>query len=239
MTDIHSHIINEIDDGSRSIEESIDLLKAMANVGFTDVVATPHYIEGSEYAADNKTKLAKLNKIKKELKKQGVEINLYLGNEVFINSHMVENIEKGNIYTINNSKYILFELPFHDQILNLNDIIYELKIDGYIPILAHPERYTYYWKKPKLYDELKENGLLFQANFSSIIGCYGKHSQKMLKYLLKKGYIDYLATDIHHITNTSTLDNFDLIKKKIVKIIGINEWKRILNNSNLLIKKEN
>ena len=147
MTDIHSHIINEIDDGSRSIEESIDLLTAMANVGFTDVVATPHYIEGSEYAANNKTKLAKLNKIKKELKNQGVEINLYLGNEVFINSHMVENIEKGNIYTINNSKYILFELPFHDQILNLNDIIYELKIDGYIPILAHPERYTYYWKK--------------------------------------------------------------------------------------------
>lgn len=236
MTDVHSHVLYGIDDGSKTIDESIQLLRKLASIGFKNVIATPHYIEGSEYNASNKEKLARLDNLKKRIKSENIDINLYLGNEIFINNNISNDIKVGNIYTLNNSKYLLFELPFHDEILNLEDIVYELKIEGYIPILAHPERYTYYWKKLDVFDKLKEDGLLFQGNFSSILGYYGKYSMKTLKYLLKKGYIDYLGTDIHHIKNTYVIDNFEKIEKKIIKITGTDYYNKIIENGNKLIK---
>lgn len=236
MTDVHSHVLYGIDDGSKNIDESIELLKKLSSVGFTNVIATPHYIEGSEYACVNKEKLKIFNTLKKRIKKENININLYLGNEVFVNKHMAEDIKENKIYTLNNSKYLLFELSFHDEILNLPDIIYELKLEGYTPILAHPERYVYFWKNRQLLDDLKKEGLLFQANYSSILGYYGKHCKKQLKYLLKKGYIDYLGTDIHHIKNTYVIDNFEKIKKKFIKIIGEDNFNKIQENNNELIK---
>ena len=236
MTDIHSHVLYGIDDGSQTIEESIELLKKLASVGFTNIIATPHYIEGSEYACQNEEKLKRYNKLKEKIEEENININLYLGNEAFVNNHLSNDIKEGNIYTLNNSKYLLFELPFHDQIINLRDLVYELKIDGYIPILAHPERYSYFWKNTDILDELKEDGLLFQSNFSSVLGYYGKHCQKTLKYLLKKGYVDYLGTDIHHIKNTYVTDNFEKIKKKFIKIIGNDYWNKIMENNDKLVK---
>ena len=120
MTDIHSHIIFDVDDGSSSIEESIKLIKELKNAGFDNIIMTPHYIEGSEYSSENEEKLTKLALLKEEVKKQNIDINLYLGNEIFINDHIIEGIKEDKIYTLNNSKYLLFELPFH----NLNLTIY-------------------------------------------------------------------------------------------------------------------
>ncbi len=149
---------------------------------------------------------------------------------------MIEGIKENRIYTLNNSKYLLFEIPFHNQILGLEDIVYEMKIQGYIPILAHPERYSYFQDDYELVDKLKEEGLLFQSNFSSILGHYGKKAQKLLKYMLKNEYIDYFGTDIHHIDKTFALDNFNKIEKKIIKITGIDYYKHIINNGNKLVK---
>ena len=238
MTDIHSHLIYNVDDGSQSIEESIELLKKMADVGFDNVIITPHYIHGASYAIPNKEKINKLNKLKNEVKKNNININLYLGNEIFISDYIVSDIENGNIYTLNNTKYLLFELPFHNQILNLSDIIYEIKLASYEPILAHPERYDHFQDNYKLIDELKKEGLLFQCNYASIVGYYNKRSQKLMKYLLKKGYVDYLGTDIHRINKTFTLDNFDKIKKKIVKITGKDYFNKIMANCDKLVKEE-
>ena len=236
MTDLHSHILFGIDDGSSNIEESIKLLKIMEDAGFNNIILTPHYIDGSEYCANNIEKLKRLEILKEEAKRNNISINLYLGNEIFINDHIVEGIKANEIYTLNNSKYLLFELPFHNQILSLSDIIYEMKYQGYIPILAHPERYVYFQENPSLIDELRDEGLLFQANFSSIIGNYGKHSQKLLKYMLKNHYIDYLGTDIHHISKSDVIDNFKKIEKEFKKIAGENYYREIINNGDELIK---
>ncbi len=238
MTDVHSHIIFDVDDGSHTLEESIELIKYMKEVGFNNIIATPHYIRNSEYAANNKEKLEKLAILKQELKKQNIDVNLYLGNEIYISEHIHEDIVNDNIYTMNNSKYILFEIPFHNQILNLMDIVYELKINGYIPILAHPERYDFLKANYKTVDLLKEEGLLFQCNYSSILEYYGKDAKKLLKYMLKKHYVDYLGTDIHHINKTYVLDNFDKIKNKIIKIAGEDYFKEIISNCNRLLKEE-
>ena len=236
MTDIHSHIIFDVDDGSSSIEESIKLIKELKSVGFNNIIMTPHYIEGSEYSSENEEKLTKLALLKEEVKKQNIDINLYLGNEIFINDHIIEGIKEDKIYTLNNSKYLLFELPFHNQIIGLADIVYEMKVAGYIPILAHPERYSYFQKNPHLLDELKKEGLLFQCNYASILGNYGIASKKLLKYLLKKEYVDYFGTDIHHINKTFVTDNFDKIKKHIIKITGEEYFQEIINNCDNLVK---
>ena len=149
MTDTHCHILYGVDDGSVSIEESIELLKTMKEVGFDNIIMTPHYIENTNYCSLNTEKLSKLEILREEVKKQNIDINLYLGNEIFINDHIAEGIKENRIYTLNGSKYLLFELPFHNRILNLLDIVYELKVAGFIPVLAHPERYD------KLQDDYK------------------------------------------------------------------------------------
>lgn len=237
MTDIHSHILFDVDDGSKSIEESIELLKKMKDIGFDNVILTPHYIEGSEYSSKNLEKKKKLNQIKEELLNQNIDINIYLGNEIFINNNIYELIKNGEIHTLNNTRYILVELPFHNQIVNLEDIIYELKIKGLIPIIAHPERYSYFQNNYKEVDRLREEGFLFQGNYASILGYYGKESQKLLKYMLKKQYIDYLGTDVHRTAKTYVIDNFKKIEKNIIKITKNDYYQEIKENNNDLIKE--
>ena len=232
MTDIHSHILFDVDDGAKNIDESITLLKKLSEIGFKNVILTPHYIKGSEYNSQNKEKLTKLKELKEELTTQNININIYLGNEIFINSEIYDLIKTGYIYTLNNTKYILVELPFHNQIVNLEDIIYELKVKGLVPIIAHPERYSYFQKNYKEIDRLREEGFLFQGNYASILGYYGKESQKLLKYMLKKQYIDYLGTDIHRANKTYVIDNFKKIEKKIIKITKKDYYQEIKNNCN-------
>ena len=236
MTDIHSHILFDVDDGSRALEESIELLKRMHELGFNNVILTPHYIKGSEYSSENKEKKQKLEQIKKALIDNKININIYLGNEIFINNEIYDLIKLEHIHTLNNTRYILVELPFHNQIVNLEDIIYELKIKGLIPIIAHPERYSYFQNNYKEVDRLKEEGFLFQGNYASILGYYGKESQKLLKYMLKKQYIDYLGTDVHRTTKTYVLDNFKKIEKNIIKITKKDYYEEIKHNCDLIVK---
>ena len=236
MTDIHSHLIYDVDDGSKSIEESIELIKRLSDVGFNNIIMTPHYIEGSSYCVTNPEKLEKLEVLRNTVKEKNIPVNLYLGNEIFINENIVDDIKNNEIYTLNGGKYLLFELPFHNQILNLADIIYEIKIQGYIPILAHPERYTYFQDDYSLVDDLREEGLLFQANYASILGYYGKESEKLLKYMLKHEYIDYLGTDVHHTSKTYVIDNFKKIEKHFNKYAGREYYQEIINNCDKLVK---
>lgn len=235
MTDIHSHLLFDVDDGSRTIEESIELLKQMSEIGFKNVILTPHYIKGSEYSSENPEKKKKLLELKKAIEEENIDINIYLGNEIFINNEIYDLVKNGAIHTLNNTRYILVELPFHNQIVGLEDIIYELKIKGLIPIIAHPERYTYFQENYKEVDRLKEEGFLFQGNYASILGYYGKESQKLLKYMLKKQYIDYLGTDIHRTTKTYVIDNFKKIEKHIIKITKKDYYNEIQENNNELI----
>lgn len=235
MTDIHSHILFGIDDGSNDIEESILLLKRMAAAGFNHVILTPHYIEGSDYSVENPEKDKRFAMLKEAIKENNLNIEIHLGNEIFIHNHLLSSIENNKCYGLNKGKYLLIELPFHNQILNLEDIIYEIKIQGYIPVIAHPERYSYFQNDYSLVDALKEEDVLFQCNYSSILGYYHKESEKLIKYMLKKRYVDYLGTDIHHTNKAFVLDNFNKIIKHIKKITGNEYFEKIMNNCNDLV----
>ena len=237
MTDTHSHILFNIDDGSNNIEESIAILKEMAEVGFKHVILTPHYIEGTEYSVTNEEKDIRFALLEKRIKEENLDITIHLGNEIFLHNNLIASIEGAKCYGLNKSNYLLVELPFHNQIRGLIDILYEFKVKGYTPIIAHPERYTYLQDNPDLVDKLKEEGTLFQCNYSSILGYYRKDAERLIKYMLKKHYVDYLGTDIHHINKAFVLDNFAKIKKNIIKITGDEYFNEIMENCSNLIKE--
>ena len=238
MIDTHNHILFDIDDGCRNIEESIVLLKQMEELGFRKIILTPHYINGTKYTINNLEKEYKLNLLKEKLKENKINIELYLGNEIFITDNIVDLLRSNVVSSINKGRYILIELPFENEIIGLSDILYELRYNNLIPIIVHPERYTYFQDDTKKIEFLREEGVLFQCNYSSILGFYGNKAKRVMKYLLKNGYVDFLGTDIHRCNKTYVLDNFKKIEKKIIKIIGEYKYQKIIENSKKVIDNE-
>lgn len=228
MIDCHSHIIFDVDDGCKTIEDSIDTIKNLNSIGFNKIVVTPHYLKGSSFIKNNKEKKEKLNILKEKLKEQNINVELFLGNEIYIADDIDDLIMEKEATTINKSRYLLIELPLYNKLNNVEDILYELKIKGYIPVIAHPERYCYYSTKDL--NNLYNQGVLFQCNYGSIVGNYGKDTIKLIEYLLKNDMVAFMATDIHRPVS-SIIDNFSLIKKKIINIIGEEKFKKISNNN--------
>lgn len=219
MIDIHSHILYGIDDGAKTREESIAILKKMQEIGFQIVVATPHYIPGSSYVANNKTKRERLKEVKSKTKEEGIAVRISLGNEIFIDHSIDKLIKKNEIAKINDTKYILVEFPRNTQVFHLMDALFRLRNKGYVPIVAHPERYLFLQEDYSVANQFLEMGCLLQGNLGNILGMYGKESEKLFRYLLKNNKYQFLATDIHHETD-SLLTNFSKVKAEIVKIIG-------------------
>lgn len=212
MIDLHCHLIYETDDGAKKIENSINMLKEAYQAGFTKICCTPHYFE-PHYTKTLEENQEKLEIIKEKLKDENIDIELFLGNEIYIDDKIDENIIKKNISKINNSEYILIELPIMFEQNNSEDIIYSLIRKGYNVILAHPERYVYVQKNIKYLDPFLEMGVYLQGNYESLIGKYGVEAKKTLKKLLKKKQISLMSTDNHR-------ENSTYVKlEKILKVL--------------------
>ena len=229
MKDIHSHILNGIDDGARTIEESLELLRKAELAGITDIVLTPHYIKNTRYNCNNRNKSTIARELVKRMKEEDIKIKLYLGNEVFIDEEIIKLIREKEIATINNTRYILVELPMNSALNNAIDIMFDLIRHGYIPILAHPERYTYIQNDISKLDKFLEIGVLLQGNYLSLYGKYGRNAEKVLKKLLKDKKIHFLASDIHHANHEYHLEK---IEKKLLSIVKDKDYiEDILNNN--------
>ena len=235
MIDIHTHIIPNIDDGSKSVEETFTLLKEAVKEGFTDVILTPHYIK--EYYETNTTiRKYWVDSINETLIKLKLPIKVHIGNEIYVCEDMDELIYYKKVSTLNDSKYVLFELPMNTSIKYLDEIIFKIFNLDLVPILAHPERYRYIQINIDLAKKIREKGVLFQCNYGSILGLYGEHAKKAVIKLLKDNLVDFVATDVHAPNSIYSSVNEGL--KKIERIIGkgqleqmttINPKKVILN----------
>ena len=228
MVDIHSHILNNIDDGSKSITESINMLKGLYENGVTDVILTPHYVMDSFYQNSIETKEKLFNNLKEEIKKNNIPINIYLGNEIYIDKDIKDKINKEAL-PLNNSNYILLEFPMNGIYNNSYGIISGLIERGYKVILAHPERYLTVKEDIKVLDEYKEMGVLFQSNIGSYFGDYGKTAKKTFKKLLKMKYISFVGTDSH--SQNYNFKNIEKFKKKLSKVVDKNYLNDILEGN--------
>lgn len=231
MIDTHLHVLPKLDDGSRSTAESLEILQNLIDLGFTDVVCTPHYLPDSDYCPNNQIKRAAFSALQTAAKH--LPIKLHIGNEAYVDTNLYQLIQSDEIQLIGN-RFLLFELPFYAEFQGLPDLLHNLKVKGITPILAHPERYLYFQENYELVDQLKASGLLFQSNYGSIIGQYGKSAEKLVKYLLKNGYVDFLGTDIHR-ANSQVFLKFSRIKRKIIRLIGAENFNQIITNAKDLI----
>ena len=222
MIDFHSHILPQTDDGSISIEETINILKEAKQVGFTKVISTSHYLEGY-YESNQKERNELLEKIKQE----NVEVELYLGSEIYISENMIEFLKDKKASSINDSRYVLFELPMGNETMLAKEMIYRLIENNYVPVIAHPERYSYVQDNPEYVEELLQMGAMFQANYGSIIGLYGKKAEKTVKKLLKENLIQFLGSDVHGEEHVYVL--MPKILKKLKKIISSEKLEEITN----------
>ena len=144
MIDIHSHILPGVDDGARTLTDSIEILRELVSVGVTDVVMTPHYIVDTHYMSSRFENLKIIEKLKQVVADEGLNINIYLGNEIFIDNGILENLKMGKISGLAGSRYLLIELPLNEEFPNYEDIFLDLMNRGYKVVLAHPERYSIY-----------------------------------------------------------------------------------------------
>ena len=233
LVDVHSHILPDIDDGSKSLGASIAILNGLKSQGFTDVILTPHYVAETIYTSSRRNNLDLLDRLK-QVAPEG--INLYLGNELYVDRSLSSRLEQGTISSLAGSKYILVELPMSGEFEGYEDIFDELRFKGYQVILAHPERYQS-THRDFILERLYQSNVLFQCNYGSFIGQYGKNSQKVAEKLAKNKRIFALGTDIHHERDYSEIEQslVELTKfytlEEICELTSENP-RKILENAN-------
>lgn len=196
MVDFHTHILPNIDDGSRSIEETFNLIEEAKKAGFDKIVLTSHYMEGY-YETDVAEREVWLDAISKNLFIKNFDGKLYIGNEIYMTDNIIKLLENAKASTINNTSYVLFELPLNAEPLNLYNIIYQMQQYKIMPVLAHPERYSFMQKEPELIYDLVEKGVLMQSNYGSIIGQYGKKAQSLVRKMFENNLVHFLGSDVH------------------------------------------
>lgn len=194
--DIHSHLLFGLDDGAKTIEDSLSFLSQLKNLGFSKVITTPHIMKGV-YPNNAANILKKLEEVKGVLTHNQIELSLHAGAEYMMDHFFYDNIKTESLLTLKDN-WVLVEMSYLSAPVQLYDIIYELQVKGYRPILAHPERYLYYFKNLAEYDKLKKSGLYFQLNLLSLVGYYGPEAQSTAEKLLLRGMIDFTGSDIHH-----------------------------------------
>ncbi len=225
MFDIHSHVLPGIDDGSKSFAMSLDILRGLEKQGITDLICTPHYICETKQTSTRAANQKLLKQLQGKAQKEGIDINLYLGNEIYIDRDIKKLLKVKKISALNDSKYILVELPISGEYNQYEDILQDLELTGWQPILAHPERYVSFQNDYSKVIELHRIGVLFQCNLGSIIGQYGKHAKKLIKHMAKENLIFCFGTDIHHPRDYSEITK---AQKKLQKYYSAAELDTLL-----------
>ena len=194
MIDIHCHLLFGVDDGPETIEGSIAMLEEANEQGITNIILTPHYRRGMfKYDVD----LVRRNKAELDKHAETFGIKLYLGTEIHVNGDIIEYLDEGKYLPLADSDYVLTEYEYHVEYSYLFKMTKELLRHGYIPVLAHVERYRCLVENPQHLDELREIGALIQVNAAAILGREGWGVKQYCKKIIKSGWVDFVASDCH------------------------------------------
>ena len=227
FVDIHSHLLPGIDDGAKNLDNSIELISKMASYGIKDIITTPHVL-GDVYPNSSTTIKQKLEEVRNELKKRNInDVTLRAAAEYMMDEQFSILLENDDILTLKDN-FVLVEMSYFSAPINLYDILFEIQVKGYKPVLAHPERYNFFHTNIDNYYKLKKAGCLFQLNLLSLTEQYGKGVQKMSEKLLKENLYDFVGTDTHHKNHLELL-------KKIGNKKNLEKIKHLLENNKKFI----
>ena len=209
-TDIHCHVIPGVDDGSPDVATSVRLIERMQNWGITKIIASPHVTKGTFENTPETLDKAMLA-LQTALKEKSNYISLSHHAEYRLDEFSQAAFESGNVMTMPGN-YIMIENPFVSEAWFIDNTIFELQVKGLTPVLAHPERYSYYFKNRDRYHRLHEAGAKFQVNLLSLAGSYGKEQREVAEYLIAKGLVDFIGSDLHNYRHADQIDEYLLTK---------------------------
>jgi len=222
--DIHSHLLPGIDDGVKTITEAVEIIKRFKILGYSKLITTPHVISDS-YPNNKQIITKKLQDVKEALQDNNIEIILEAGAEYYVDMEFLELIENDELIPFM-EHYILFETSYLSKPIILEHAINLIIKKGYIPVMAHPERYIYLHHNIQLYKELKLQGVLFQVNIKSLQNRY-KTIYKVAIKLINLGLVDFVGSDVHRMSDVVKLET--IIKSGVYN--SIIKKNHILNNN--------
>lgn len=208
-TDMHSHLLPKIDDGSKSMEDSIAMIQGLVDLGYEKIITTPH-IMGDYYPNTPEIIRSKVSELNKVLVERGINLSIEAAAEYFLDGYFEELLSENVELLTFSDNFILVEFSTFAMPNNAFDLIFQLRTKGYKVILAHPERYIYLSNQFEQFELLKSQGCFFQANLLSLAGHYGAEQKKLGIRMLKAGMIDFLGTDLHrqgHLEKLNLIDN--------------------------------
>lgn len=231
MIDIHAHVIFAVDDGAKTIEESIKILEDAIEQGITDIICTPHFRFGMFETRSAKC-IEQFHVLEEEVKKRGLNINLYLGREVYYTKKSASMVERKHLLHLNQTKNVLMEFSYNEY-TEIADIVYNLKCKGYRAVIAHIERYNYIKDIEDVY-EIKSMGALIQVNASTICNADGSKQRRTVFKYIKAGLVDFVASDIHFKRINYMKKAYMIIQKKFGKDVA---EKLFCENAKFLIEE--
>jgi protein-tyrosine phosphatase len=195
-TDIHSHLIPGIDDGVKSVEESLEMLRAFSTLGYKKIITTPHVM--SDYFKNTPDIiLSGLGTMREALDKAGIDIQMDAAAEYYLDEYFVQKLKKEKSLLTIKEKYLLFEISYINPPDYLLNVVFDINVAGFTPLLAHPERYNFWYGKLDEYKKIKDAGALFQLNVNSLTGYYGVAAKKTAEVLIDENMIDFIGSDLH------------------------------------------
>lgn len=196
-TDLHSHVLPGMDDGSPSMGESLKMLRAFAEAGFRKIITTPH-VNSALYPNTKEKILGQMYVLQDRIVQEGIPITLEVSGEYHMDFEFLGKVQSGEVIPFGKPNYLLVELPFQKPSFSYDEILYQVQLSGYEPVLAHPERYVWLMGNKRLYSGLKNRGVHFQLNMNSLSGLYGFPIKLAAHQLIDAGMIDFIGSDAHY-----------------------------------------
>ncbi len=217
-TDMHSHLIPGIDDGAPDIETSLKLIGGLHSLGYKKIITTPH-IMWDMYKNTREIILERLEWLRTTVKEAELDIEIDAAAEYFLDDHVAGLLANNEPLLTVSGNMVLVEFSMAYPSHSLKGILFDMQMQGYQPIIAHPERYIYLDQNKGFYEELKDIGCLFQVNILSLAGYYGKSVQELAQYLMKKEYYDLVGTDLHHFGHLEALSSRPALAAQLKKLL--------------------
>jgi protein-tyrosine phosphatase len=218
VCDMHSHLIPGIDDGSPDLETSLRLIRGLADLGYSKLITTPHI--NQDFFPNTPENIGEGREtVIAELRRQQLDVGFHAAAEYFMDDYFTARLSSRESLLTLRDKLVLVELSFAVPLLNVKEVIFDLQLQGYQPILAHPERYLYFAAAKGWYDQLRDAGCLFQLNLLSFAGHYGREARELAGYLVKKRYVEYLGTDLHHEHHLEILRSSESVARAVQQLL--------------------
>lgn len=196
-TDIHSHLLPGIDDGVKTIEEAVSLIKSMKELGFSRLITTPH-IRADVYPNTHEIIKSKLDEVKTALQNENIDIKFEAAAEYYVDDSFMDLIKKEKLLTFGKDNYLLIEFSYFNKPMYVKPLIFDLQSMGYKVVLAHPERYSYFHHQSELFTSLVERDVLLQLNITSLTKFYDASVSKMAQKLINEGLYTFVGSDLHN-----------------------------------------